>query len=490
MEHSTDPASRATYRARPAAISDPARLTPRLRRRRALSLVVMTLVVPGSAQLVAGNRGVGRVALRLWLTTLGALVVLGLGLLVRRSWVIGLLSRGAVLAILAALLGVLALGWFLLFVDTLRLAQLRLVRPATRRAAVALTAVGMLLTSGTLVVASRNVSAARDVLNSVFGGSTAAEASGGRYNILLLGGDSGADRYSTRPDSITVVSVDADTGRPVMFGFARDTENIHFRAGSVMARLMPQGWACGDKCLLNALYVWGTEHAKEFPPGTADPGITATVEAVEALSGLDIQYYVLIDLKGFQSLIDAVGGLEIDVKGRTIIGQPSDKPRRYIEPGRQVLTGYYALWYARSREGASNYDRMARQRCVMQAMLKQLSPTTVITKFQDIAAASSQVVKTNIPQTELGTMTDLALKAKGQKITSINFVPPLLNPWSYDPKVILDKVSATITASTAAPADPAPTTATTTKTTTKGSTPSGAATPAAQTDDVAAVCSL
>lgn len=216
--------------------------------------------------------------------------------------------------------------------------------------------------------------------------------------------------------------------------------------------------------------------------------MTATVEAVEALSGLDIQYYVLIDLKGFQALINAVGGLEIDVKQRTIIGQSTDKPRRYIEPGRQVLNGYYALWYARSREGASNYDRMARQRCVMQAMLKQLSPTTVITKFQDIAAASSQVVKTNIPQSELGTMADLALKAKGQKITSVNFVPPLVNPWSYDPKVILDKVAATIEASTAAPADPTP--VATTKPTSKPSTPTGAATPAPQTDDVAAVCSL
>ncbi|MFZ2515519.1 MAG: LCP family protein [Candidatus Lutibacillus vidarii] len=488
MDHSTDPASRATYRARPAAISDPTRLTPRLRRRRALSLVVMTLLVPGSAQLVAGNRGVGRVALRVWLSTIGVLAVLGLVALVRRSWVIGLLSRGAVLAIVAAVLAVLALGWLILFVDTLRLAQLRLVQPATRRAAVALTAVGMLLTSGTLVVASRNVSAARDVLNSVFGGSPAAEASAGRYNILLLGGDSGADRYSTRPDSITVVSVDADTGKPVMFGFARDTENIHFRPGSVMAGLMPNGWACGDNCLLNALYVWGTEHAKDFPAGTADPGMTATVEAVEALSGLDIQYYVLIDLKGFQALINAVGGLEIDVKQRTIIGQSTDKPRRYIEPGRQVLNGYYALWYARSREGASNYDRMARQRCVMQAMLKQLSPTTVITKFQDIAAASSQVVKTNIPQSELGTMADLALKAKGQKITSVNFVPPLVNPWSYDPKVILDKVAATIEASTAAPANPAP--AASTKPTGKGSTPTAASTPPPQTDDVAAVCSL
>ena len=46
----------------------------------------------------------------------------------------------------------------------------------------------------------------------------------------------------------------------------------------------------------------------------ATPASLATREAVEALSGLDIQYYVLVDLKGFRSLVDAVGGLDITVK--------------------------------------------------------------------------------------------------------------------------------------------------------------------------------
>ena len=59
----------------------------------------------------------------------------------------------------------------------------------------------------------------------------AAAAVDGRYNILLLGGDSGAGRVGLRPDSIQLASVDAETGRAVLFGFSRETENITFRPG-------------------------------------------------------------------------------------------------------------------------------------------------------------------------------------------------------------------------------------------------------------------
>ena len=110
----------------------------------------------------------------------------------------------------------------------------------------------------------------------------------GRYNILLLGADSGRDRVGTRPDSIQLASIDADTGSAVTFGFSRDTENINFRPGSTMARLMPAGWNCGDECLLNGLYTWAQDNAAKFPAGTQSPGVLATREAVEALSGLDI----------------------------------------------------------------------------------------------------------------------------------------------------------------------------------------------------------
>ena len=70
------------------------------------------------------------------------------------------------------------------------------------------------------------------------------EASGatdGRYNVLLPGGDAGAGRWGLRPDSITVASIDAETGRTVLIGLPRNLEDFPFREGSVMAEQFPPG---------------------------------------------------------------------------------------------------------------------------------------------------------------------------------------------------------------------------------------------------------
>jgi polyisoprenyl-teichoic acid--peptidoglycan teichoic acid transferase len=422
-------------------------LGPSQRRRRAFTLVLLTLLVPGSAQLVAGNRRLGRFALRLWLALVACGALLGLLLLVSRTTAIGLLGRGWVLGLLQWGLTGYAAWWAMLFVDAWRLGGPANLVVKARRWLTAVTAGLLVVTSGGLVYAANTVGAGRAALDSVFTGSTATPPANGRYNILLLGADTGKGRVGTRPDSIQLASIDARTGRAVMFGFARDTENINFRPGSTMARLMPGGWNCGDQCLLNALYTWGQEHRTQFPPGSGDPGIVATREAVEALSGLDVQYYVMIDLKGFQKMVDAMGGLDVMVKYRTPIGGGSSPIRGWIEPGRQHLDGYHALWYSRSRQGSTNYERMARQRCVMTAMVDQLDPETVLTRFQKIAAASSGLIETDIPRSELGRFADLAMKTRAQKIRSVNFVPPLIKPWDYDPTVVRHTVAVTVAAS-------------------------------------------
>jgi LCP family protein required for cell wall assembly len=279
----------------------------------------------------------------------------------------------------------------------------------------------------------------------------------------------------------------------VLFGFSRETEHIVFRPGSVMARLMPEGWTCGNECLLNGLYTWGNDHAKLFPAGTADPGLVATTEAVESLSGLDVQYHVLVDLQGFQGLIDAVGGLDITVQRRTPIGGGASKISGYIEPGVRHLDGYHALWYARSRTKSTNYERMARQRCVVTALVKQLDPTTVVLNFASILEATKGVVRTDIPQQALPELADLAVRTKQQPITSVNFVPPLIKPWDFDPATVRSTVAKTIEASdkaqeqdgstvAKAPAASAP----------KASTPAvmvrPGADPEARTTDLGAVC--
>ena len=473
--------------------ADPESLPTAMVRRRAFTLLGLTLVAPGSAQLVAGNRTVGRVALRFWVLTLLGLALTALLFFLDRGFVLGLLANQFVLLLLAGALAIGAVCWAGLFVDALRLCRPRLLPRGTRRGLAALTAALIAVTSGPLAFGASNVMAGRDAVAGVFGGHQSVPPSDGRYNILLMGGDSGASRTGTRPDTIMLASMDADTGKTVLFGFARDTENITFRPGSTMAKLMPQGWNCGDECLLNGIYQWAMEHKDQFPADVKDPGALATKEAVEALSGLDIQYYGLVNLKGFQRFIDAVGGIDVDVKKRTPIGGGTSPITGWIEPGQQHLDGYHALWYARSREGSSNYERMARQRCVMTAMVHQLTPQTVILNFQKIAGVSGSVLTTDIPDQDLGELADLAIKARGYKMTSVNFVPPLIKPWDYDPSVIHTKVKQTIAASeadTSTPTSAAPKPKSTAKRTPSATGSAGSAGSSTDaTNDLNAVCS-
>ena len=422
-------------------------LSPRLRRRRAFTLILLTLLVPGSAQLVAGRRGLGRFALRVWAGLAALVVVTGVVFMLSQSLAIGMLGRGWVLTAVQWLLAGSAALWAVLFVDAWRLGRPGTLLLTTRRWLTGLTAALLVVTSGGLVYAASSVGAGRDAMSALFQGHQAVGAADGRYNILLLGADSGRDRVGTRPDSIQLVSVDADTGSAVTFGFSRDPENSNFRPGSTMARLKPEGTTSGDQCLLNGLFTWAQDNAAKFPPGTTNPGVLATREAVEALSGLQIQYYVMVDLQGFKKMVDAVGGLDVNVKYRTPIGGGTSPIVGWIEPGEQHLDGYHALWYARSRQGSTNYERMSRQRCVMTAMADQLDPQTVILRFQKIAGASTGLIRTDLPQSELGRFADLAMKTRTHKIRGVNFVPLLIKPWDYDADVITSTVQSTIKAS-------------------------------------------
>ncbi len=62
--------------------------------------------------------------------------------------------------------------------------------------------------------------------------------------MLLLGGDSGPDRSGLRPDSLTVASIDKDTGRTVLVGLPRNLQDVPFPKGSVMRKEFPDGFDC------------------------------------------------------------------------------------------------------------------------------------------------------------------------------------------------------------------------------------------------------
>jgi LCP family protein required for cell wall assembly len=189
-----------------------------------------------------------------------------------------------------------------------------------------------------------------------------------------------------------------------------------------MLALYPNGYNCGMVCLINAIFKDVTDNHSDLYPNAASQGssagVEATREAVEGVTGLKIQSYVLVDMVAFSSLVDALGGVTINVKERLPIGGQEDalgqpiNVKGWIEPGVQHMDGKTALWYARARHGSSDYARMARQREVEAALLKQLDPASVMTRFQAIASAGKKMIRTDIPGAMLGRYVDLASKPK------------------------------------------------------------------------------
>jgi LCP family protein required for cell wall assembly len=390
--------------------------------KRAFVLILLTLLVPGSAQIVAGKRRLGRAALRVTFTVWALALLAVLLLLVSRSTLINILA-GTVPSLLLVLgLALLAIGWAALFLNTLRLIRPGLLAPKIRPGVVLALVLAMILSSGSLGYAAYLLNVSRDAIGSIFAGSgPTLEPSEGRYNFLMMGGDAGADRTGRRPDSLSVISVDAKTGSTAIISVPRNLQNAQFSADSPMRQVYPEGYNCGDECLINAINTDVTNNHKDLYPGVADPGAQATLEAVSGT-----------DMDGFSKLIDAMGGIRIKAGGWVPISGPMvdeangihGMPDGWIPAGDQTLDGFHALWYGRSREFVDDYARIQRQQCVQQAMLKQLDPAKLLAKFEDIAKAGTKVVESNISSGQLGSFVDLAMKAKGQDVSRLTIGPP------------------------------------------------------------------
>lgn len=148
----------------------------------------------------------------------------------------------------------------------------------------------------------------------------------------------------------------------MIFGIPRNMQRVPFAADSPLYGPFPNAYDCGVECLISYLYTYGEEHPELDPDAAAigsTPGVEATRDAVEGILGLTTQYYVLIDMQGSVRLIDALGGIDFDLRERLPIeggedsnGQPINVAG-WIEPGPQHMNGYTALWYARSRHGTA-----------------------------------------------------------------------------------------------------------------------------------------
>ena len=434
---------------------------PEFMTRRAWWLIGANLLIPGAGPLLAGNRRFGRAALRVWLGVISALVIAAVLWFVARGALLFVLTTGWGLTILAlALLGYGA--WMLVtMLETLRQVKLfrvdQFARGLILLLALVLGFVPMLVGG----IASAQVLRAKDAVAQLFGTANAGLKlpSDGRLNILLLGGDRGADRAGLRPDSISVMSFDALTGRLVTIGLPRTLEGFGFSPGP-MAGMYPDGYGydnCNvDGCYLNSIYtevdVHGYDIYGDAKAHGSEPGIEATRDAVEWITGLDIHYFALVDMQGFSSLIDAMGGVRIDVAERVGMGINDDgtnpdwqPPQHWIEPGEQVMNGETALWYARSRYDTTDYARMERQRQLQDAVLSQL-PGALVSKSGAILDAVDEVVETDLPPGEVGVFADLALKSRGHDDNvRLDIAPPRFDIESgVDYDAVRDAVRAAI----------------------------------------------
>ncbi|WP_241978418.1 LCP family protein [Cryobacterium sp. Hz9] len=400
--------------------------------RRAWWLVVLNIFIPGSAQVLAGSRALGRFGLRATLCFLALVVVTGAAYAMNPEMLLTVASNSIGLWIIAAVMVFYAAVWVVLTVDTIRLVRLVKARPRARPFIAGLASVVLAAVVGVAGYGASAATTASDFLSSVFAAGPSEPAVDGRYNILLLGGDAGADRKGMRPDSMSVVSIDAATGQADIIGLPRDLEEVPFPADSPLNAVYPDGYGnrCAvDVCMLNSIY---TEVALKSPDmylnALADnsaPGIEGMRDAASGITGLTIQYYVLIDMQGFSDLIDSLGGVDITVTDRVPLGgdEALNGVAEWFEPGKQHMDGYHATWYARSRHGTSDYDRMARQRILQDALLQQFNPANVLTKFQGVAQAGQQVVKTDVPQGMLGYFTHLAGKTRNLPVGTVELVP-------------------------------------------------------------------
>ena len=141
--------------------------------------------------------------------------------------------------------------------------------------------------------------------------------------------------------------------------------------------------------------------------------------------GVPVDYYLLVNLAGFRSIVQAIGGVTVNINepipigGNTDLGIPPDS---YLKPGPdRRLNGFQALWFARGRYGSDDYQRMERQRCMIDAIIHEAKPLNLLRRFESLAAVGQEIVRTDIPQDLLPAFVDLAGTVKDSRVRSVVF---------------------------------------------------------------------
>ena len=195
-----------------------------------------------------------------------------------------------------------------------------------------------------------------------------------KATIMIMGVDERADDVG-RSDTLMVATIDPDLDKAALLSVPRDTR----------VKIKGHGY---DK--INAAFAYGGEKL--------------THQTVENFLGVDIDYYIIINTRSFVKIIDAIGGIDIDVEKRMYYEDPWDDDGGLLidlRPGLQHMDGKTAVTYVRYRDEEGDIGRIKRQQKFMKACMDQVTTPSIITKLPSILQEVFSSVKTNLSMRQL-----------------------------------------------------------------------------------------
>lgn len=218
----------------------------------------------------------------------------------------------------------------------------------------------------------------------------------GHTNLLLLG--TGGDKHDAGDltDTMIVANIDQDNKKVTLISIPRDFYVVDKKIGGMR---------------INELYFTGKKNLK-----SSELGLELTKNKVEDILGIDIQYYMKIDFSAFVDVIDAIGGIDVNVPS-TIFdplypkGETGYYETFFIGQGLKHLDGETALKYARSRHSTSDFSRSERQQQIIYAMKDKAQKSSLLSspgKLEDIYDSFKEKMETNLGSREIIRLAEIA----------------------------------------------------------------------------------
>ena len=199
----------------------------------------------------------------------------------------------------------------------------------------------------------------------------------GKRNLMIMGVDKRSGDAG-RSDTLMVAMVDPGKDKLSLLSVPRDT----------LVSIPGHGW---DK--INHAYAYGGHQLSQI--------------TLENFLGLQISHYILVDFQGFVKLVDAIGGVDIDVEKDMQYTDPYDGETGLVislHAGRQHLDGTTAIQYVRYRDEEGDIGRVKRQQKFMKAVFQKLSGTNLLTRAPEIARTLYQSIDTDLSVTDLASL--------------------------------------------------------------------------------------